>query len=74
MTEPCPFCNATHLSLHGHTKYWLQCNTCLATGPIADSEASAEVVWNLRGTTMAAALAPLYRSLGSLRKSIRQAK
>ena len=52
--KPCPFCDATDLSVSGG---WVRCNECYAEGPYVDQETKGEernakaiALWNQRGS------------------------
>ena len=45
----CPLCGAKSLySDYGVDGWYLECNGCLARGPVADDPAEAEEAWNRR--------------------------
>ena len=44
----CPHCGKDDLSHKVYSKCWIQCNSCLATGPVADSPKDAEDLWSRR--------------------------
>lgn len=47
--KPCPFCGCENWAMWVNSSGWhLECNGCLASGPIKDSRQEAEEAWNRR--------------------------
>lgn len=48
----CPFCGCENWAMWVNSSGWhIECNGCLASGPIKDSEYEAEQAWNRRVAT-----------------------
>lgn len=49
VNSSCPFCGSSKWGIEVSTLgYWVECERCQATGPMADNEDLAEIAWKQR--------------------------